>query len=173
MVGDTWTDEQRAHLAVFFAAEQSVRRYGISVKPSHTGDGVFAGKDIPQYARVGYYTGVVENARDGYSIGLPPITFPDRAVVPAVLSGYAQRQSEGSASMFNHSCCKYNAEFLLEASIVLFSYCVVTVMTNLDGGVEADEEIRDTPLSRPKNAPDCNFATNTVHSGDESALDCC
>ena len=129
-VGSTWTDAQRAHLAVFFAAinsaaEQkryecltSVRSFGISVRPTHTGDGVFGAKDIPQYARVGYYSGVVENARkfkdNGYTIGLPPIKFPDGTVVPAVLCGYEQRHLEGSASMFNHSCLKFNAQFVFE-----------------------------------------------------------
>jgi hypothetical protein len=129
-VGDTWTDAQREHLVVFFAAinsaaEQirykcmkSVREHGISVKPSPTGDGVFGGKDVPKYTYAGYYCGVVENARkfkdDGYSIGIPPITFPDGTVVPAVLSGYNNRHEEGSASMFNHACQKFNAHFVLE-----------------------------------------------------------
>jgi hypothetical protein len=129
-VGSTWTDAQREHLVLFFtainsAAEQkrhecmeAIRKYGLSIKPSHTGGGVFCAKDVPQYTRVGHYVGVVENADkfkdDGYSIGLPPITFPDGTVVPAVLSGYEQRMLPGNASMFNHSCQKFNAQFVFE-----------------------------------------------------------
>jgi hypothetical protein len=129
-VGSTWTDAQREHLAVFLAAINSAAEavrykcvtsameYGVAVKPSHTGDGVFCDKDIPMYTYVGYYCGVVENAAkfkdDGYSIGIPPITFPDGSVVPAVLSGFTQRHLEASAAMFNHSCQKFNAQFVLE-----------------------------------------------------------
>jgi len=197
-VGDTWTDAQREFLVVFFAAinaaaeqkryecVEAVREYGISVKASRTGDGVFCAKDVPQYTRVGHYIGVVENASkfkdDGYSIGIPPITFPDGTVVPAVLSGYAQRMLPGNASMFNHSCLKFNAQFVLEdvyvkknieavwkvqrlaekkggvipealldeAAEVLYTYPVVIVMTHLDDGVEAGDEIRVT-YNRLKN----------------------
>jgi hypothetical protein len=138
-VGDTWTEAQRVFLAVFFAAinsaaEQvryqcvkSVREFGVLVKASHTGDGMFCGKDVPVYTHVGYYTGVVENARkfkdDGYSIGLPSIKFPDGTEVPAVLSGYIHRQREGCGAMFNHSCQKFNSQFVLQD---------VHVMKNLD-----------------------------------------
>ena len=73
---------------------------------------------MPFYARMGYSTGVVENARkfndDGYSIGLPPITFPDGTTVPAALSSYRQHLLEGRASLCNHSCRKYNTECVLE-----------------------------------------------------------
>jgi hypothetical protein len=133
-IGDSWTEPQRSFLAVFFAAinsaaekvrydcVKSVREFGVGVKASHTGDGVFPGKDVPMYTHVGYYYGVVENSRkfkdDGYSIGLPPIKFPDGTTVPAVLSGYGTRHVEGNASMFNHSCQKFNAQFLLQDVVV-------------------------------------------------------
>ena len=129
-VGDTWTDAQREYLEVFFtainaAAEPvrykcltSVKEHQISVQPSSTGDGVFGAKDVSKYTYAGYYYGVVENARkfkdDGYSIGIPPITFPDGTVVPAVLSGYNFRAQEGNASMFNHACREFNARFVFE-----------------------------------------------------------
>jgi hypothetical protein len=134
-IGDSWTDAQRVFLAVFFAAinsaaekvryecMRSVREFGVGVKASHTGDGVFAGKDVPSYTHVGYYTGVIENARkvkdDGYSIGLPPIKFPDGTEVPAVLSGYGKRHIEDSASLINHSCEKFNSQFLLQDVFVM------------------------------------------------------
>jgi hypothetical protein len=130
IVGTTWTDAEREFLVVFFAAINSaaeqkrhecvvaVAEYGISVKPSRTGDGVFCSKDVPQYTRVGHYAGVVEKASafkvDDYSIELPPIAFPCGTMVNAVLSGYEQRMLPGSASMFNHSCMKFNAHFVLE-----------------------------------------------------------
>ena len=133
-VGSSWTDAQREHLVVFFAAinsaAEAVRykcvtsaaKYGVAVKPSHTGNGVFCGKDTPMYTYVGYYCGVVEKAAtfkdDGYSIGIPPITFPDGSVVPAVLSGFTQRHLEASASMFNHSCQKFNAQFVFEDVLI-------------------------------------------------------
>ena len=133
-IGESWTESQRMFLAVFFAAINSaaekvrydcvtsVREFEVGVKVSHTGDGVFPGKDVPIYTHVGYYYGVVENARkfkdDGYSMGLPPIKFPDGTSVPAVLSGYGSRLMEGSASMFNHSCQKFNAQFLLQDVVV-------------------------------------------------------
>jgi hypothetical protein len=123
-IGDSWTDTQLVFLVVFFAtinsaAEKvryecmrSVREFGVGVKASNTGDWVFAGKDFPRYTHVGYYTGVIENASkvkdDEYSIGLPPIKFPDGTQVPAELSGYGKRHIEGSASLFNHSCEKFN-----------------------------------------------------------------
>ena len=130
VIGSTWSDAEREHLAVFFAAinaaaepkryacMKSVEEYGLEIRPSDTGDGVFSPKDVPQYTCVGLYRGVVEKASkfkdDGYSIGLPPITFPDGTVVRAVLSGYGQRLVPGSASMFNHACLKFNARFLYE-----------------------------------------------------------
>lgn len=131
-LGDTWTDAEREFLGPFFAginsaAEQvryecvqSVRKYGIHVGPSHTGDGVFCGHGgvLPALTYVGYYKGTVENARkfkdDGYTIGLPPIRFPDGREVPAVLSGYNHRAEEGSAVMFNHSCQRFNAQYVLQ-----------------------------------------------------------
>jgi hypothetical protein len=144
-----------------FKCMTSVKEYEITVKSSHTGDGVFSGKDVPPLTYVGYYTGVVENARKyadkGYSIGIPPIRFPDGTVVPALLCGYEQRMLQGNASMFNSSCLNFNAQFLFED---------VFVRKNLEAHWEVQRLLEkkgsDIPLTLLDAASEIEFTYSVV-----------